>query len=170
MRRHVWWWTALGLPALLLVIQLVPYGRAHTNPPVVAEPPWDTPQTRALAVRACYDCHSNETVWPWYSNVAPISWRVQQHVDTGRAKVNFSEWNRPQREAANSASTVANGEMPTRDYVLIHAAARLSPTEQADLIRGLTATFGAGGGSVPPRGPLSWLTRPPVSPRALQAR
>lgn len=51
MRRHVWWWTALGLPALLLVIQLVPYGRAHTNPPVVTEPPWDTPQTRAGSAR-----------------------------------------------------------------------------------------------------------------------
>ena len=56
-----------------LAIQLVPYGRTHTNPPVTAEPAWDSPQTRALAVRACFDCHSNETVWPWYTSIAPIS-------------------------------------------------------------------------------------------------
>ena len=62
----------LAVVALALLIQLVPYGRAHTNPPVVAEPNWDSPQTRELAVRACFDCHSNETTWPWYSNIAPI--------------------------------------------------------------------------------------------------
>ena len=63
----------LGVLCLGLVIQLLPYGRDHTNPPVVAEPLWDSPQTRALAKRACFDCHSNETIWPWYTNVAPVS-------------------------------------------------------------------------------------------------
>jgi hypothetical protein len=61
----------LGAVALFALIQVVPYGRSHTNPPVQSEPKWDSPQTRALAVRACYDCHSNETTWPWYTNVAP---------------------------------------------------------------------------------------------------
>ena len=78
--------------AIFLLIQLIPYGRDHTNPAVVAEPAWDLPETRALAVRACFDCHSNETIWPWYSNVAPISWLVQRDVDEGREKLNFSEW------------------------------------------------------------------------------
>ena len=72
----------------LLAIQLIPYGRAHANPPVLAEPAWDSPATRDLAVRACFDCHSNETVWPWYSNIAPVSWLVQRDVDGGRNKAN----------------------------------------------------------------------------------
>jgi hypothetical protein len=82
----------VGVVVLFGLIQLVPYGRDHTNPPVVAEPAWDSPQTRALAVRACFDCHSNETVWPWYSNVAPASWLVQRDVDDGRRRLNWSEW------------------------------------------------------------------------------
>jgi len=68
--RHVWrWlgWALAALVALFLLVQAVPYGRSHTNPPVTAEPRWDTPQTRALAARACFDCHSNLTKWPWYS-------------------------------------------------------------------------------------------------------
>lgn len=81
----------VGLVALFLLIQLIPYGRQHTNPPVVAEPAWDSPQTRDLAVRACFDCLSNDTVWPWYSNVAPISWLVQRDIDEGRQRLNFSE-------------------------------------------------------------------------------
>ncbi|MCJ7766385.1 MAG: heme-binding domain-containing protein, partial [Thiovulaceae bacterium] len=74
----------------LLLIQIVPYGREHANAPVVAEPQWDTPETRALFFRACADCHSNETKWPWYSNVAPVSWMVQYDVNEGREKFNVS--------------------------------------------------------------------------------
>ena len=73
----------------LLVIQLIPYGREHSNPAVVSEPPWDSPATRAFAVTACFDCHSNETEWPWYSNIAPMSWLVQRDVDEGRQHLNF---------------------------------------------------------------------------------
>lgn len=58
---------------LILLLQLVPYGRNHTNPAVIAEPNWNSPQTRAYFYRACADCHSNETAWPWYSNIAPLS-------------------------------------------------------------------------------------------------
>ena len=86
----------LGVLAVLVVgfltIQLVPYGRDHTNPPVTGEPPWDSPETRAMAVASCFDCHSNETEWPWYSNIAPFSWRIQSHVDEGREVLNFSQW------------------------------------------------------------------------------
>ena len=92
-------WVKWGIAALLmtaLVVQVIPYGRDHTNPPVAAEPLWDSPQTRDLAVRACFDCHSNETEWPWYSNVAPISWLVQRDVEEGREELNFSEWDREQ--------------------------------------------------------------------------
>jgi hypothetical protein len=59
------------------------YGRDHSNPPVRIEPRWDRARTRELAVRACFDCHSNQTRWPWYSHVAPISWLVQHDVEEG---------------------------------------------------------------------------------------
>lgn len=84
----------LGLGALapLGLIQLVPSGRAPTNPPGGREPPWDRPETRALAVRACFDCHSYESRWPGYAHVAPVSWWIQRDVDDGRRRVNFSAW------------------------------------------------------------------------------
>ena len=138
--RRVRWGLAV-LAGGLLVIQLVPYGRDHDNPPVVAEPSWDSPQTRVLAVSACFDCHSNETVWPWYSNVAPISWLVQRDVDEGREEVNYSEWNRPQ-EGEESAETVREGEMPPRTYLLTHPEARLTDAQLTALADGLATTFG----------------------------
>jgi hypothetical protein len=67
--KRLAWGVIGGLVLGLLAIQLVPYGRDHTNPPVRREPAWDSPTTRALAVRACFDCHSNETHWPWYTHV-----------------------------------------------------------------------------------------------------
>lgn len=135
-------WSALSILGLLIVIQLVPFGRAHTNPPVRMEPPWDSPQTRELAERACYDCHSNETVWPWYSHVAPMSWLVQQDVEEGRSKMNFSEWDSPQKEAHEAAEQVQKGKMPLKIYVPLHPQARLSAEEKQALIRGLQVTTG----------------------------
>ena len=127
-----------------LGIQAVPYGRQHTNPPILAEPNWDAPQTRALTARACFDCQSNETVWPWYSNVAPISWLVQRDVDEGRRALNFSEWNRAQKEAREPAKTVLEREMPPWTYTIRSSEARLSPTDKDALARGLAATLGGG--------------------------
>ncbi len=125
---------------LFVLIQFIPYGREHTNLPVVQEPAWDSPQTRELARRACFDCHSNETVWPWYSNVAPVSWLIQRDVDEGRQKLNFSEWNRPQDELDEITEVVREGEMPPMYYVLLHPQAKLSQTEKEALIAGLRAT------------------------------
>jgi hypothetical protein len=126
----------------LVVIQLVPYGRDHTNPPVRQEPRWDSATTRELTRRACFDCHSNETHWPWYTHVAPISWLTQYDVVEGRRAVNYSEWDRPQEEARESAETVREGEMPPWFYLVPRPHARLSAAERATLIRGLEATFG----------------------------
>jgi hypothetical protein len=128
-----------------LGIQLVPYGRNHTNPPVTGEPTWDSPQTRALAVRACFDCHSNETAWPWYTNIAPISWLTQRHVDEGRSKLNFSTWGTRRQEAEGVARQISSGAMPSWDYTLMHPDARLTYDEKAQLINGLGATLGGGG-------------------------
>jgi hypothetical protein len=123
---------------IAVAIQLVPYGRAHTNPPVREEPAWDPIPARELAVRACFDCHSNQTRWPWYSNVAPVSWLVQHDVDEGRRTLNFSEWDRPQKEARKSATEVQKGKMPPWYYPW----ARLSPAERGDLIHTLAGTAG----------------------------
>ena len=132
----------LAASGLFGATQLVPYGRDHTNPHVLREPIWDRPVTRALAVRACFDCHSNETRWPWYSQVAPVSWLVQRDVDVGRRVLNFSEWDRPYEEASESAETVREGEMPPAIYLPLHAAARLTPVEKRSLADGLAATVG----------------------------
>lgn len=141
-----WWkWLLVMVVGGLLVIQLVPYGRVHDNPPVVAEPSWDSAVTRELAVRACFDCHSNDTVWPWYSNVAPMSWMVQLDVHEGREHLNYSEWDRPQ-EGDESAETVREDSMPPGYYTLIHPDARLTDAELAELVAGLEATFGGEGG------------------------
>ena len=131
---------ALVIVAGLLLIQLIPYGHDHTNPPVVQEPQWDNPATRALAVRACFDCHSNQTNWSaWYTNVAPMSWLVQHDVDDGRRTLNFSEWNRRQRGARDMAETVQRGSMPRWFYVPLHPEANLSSDERQQLINGLQA-------------------------------
>ena len=131
---------ALIIIVALILIQLPPL-LLQTNPPVLAEPGWDSPQTRALAQRACFDCHSNETVWPWYSNVAPVSWLVQRDVDEGRSRLNFSEWNRPQREARNAARQIQRGAMPPPNYLVLHPSAKLTSEEAQALIRGLNASL-----------------------------
>ena len=144
-RAKGWRWLGrigLGAIALLVAIQLVPYGRDHTNPPVVVEPAWDSPRTRQLAAAACFDCHSNETTWPWYSNIAPISWKIQSGVESGRDEVNYSEFDPAEEHFAESAETVRDGEMPPGDYLLLHPDARLSDAEEQELIDGLVATFG----------------------------
>src|SRR5690348_15393640 len=108
-RRRVLVWGALALVGIFALMQAVPYGRSHSNPPVTAEPKWNSPQTRALAVRACFDCHSNQTKWRWYSNIAPVSWLVQRDVDGGRGTLNFSEWNRPQDVGAGDLADAIRG-------------------------------------------------------------
>ena len=133
-----------AVAALFLLIQIVPYGRAHENPPVVQEPNWDSPQTRELAQRACFDCHSNETVWPWYSNIAPVSWLVQHDVDEGRQYLNFSEWGRGEEgnEPDELGEVILEGEMPPGQFLILHSEAKLTDAEKAALVDGLMATAG----------------------------
>lgn len=135
-------WIGISIVGIALAIQLVPYGRAHANPAVLSEPAWDSPATRDLARRACYDCHSNEVRWPWYSHVAPVSWLVQRDVDEGRSRLNFSEWNRPQEDAHEASECVREGEMPLDVYVWMHPDAKLASTDRDALARGLAATLG----------------------------
>ena len=141
--RRFWARAGLVLVLAFVAIQFVPYGRDHVNPPVGAEPSWDSPETRALARQACFDCHSNETEWPAYSTVAPVSWLIQHDVSEGRAVLNFSEWQRPQDEAKEAAEEVLEGEMPLRTSSCT-AHARLSAADRERLARGLERTLGRG--------------------------
>jgi mono/diheme cytochrome c family protein len=139
---------ALLVPVLLLfALQIVPYGRDHSAPADGAQPVWDSPRTKELAERACLDCHTNRTRWPWYSNIAPISWRLQAHVQEGREKLNFSAFDptrEPVAEAAEEAGeSVTKQEMPPFDYLLAHPEARLTAEERRALAAGLDATFAA---------------------------
>jgi len=131
--------------AVFILIQFVPYGKNHINPPVTGEPAWDSPQTRELAKRACFDCHSNETVYPWYSNVAPVSWLVQHDIEEGRGRLNFSEWEagsrRAQRAGNEVGEVILSGEMPMPIYVLQHPSAKLTDAEKMALIAGLESSL-----------------------------
>ena len=144
MSKRKIFWSVFGVIVLVAVgMQLIPYGRNHTNPPVLTEPQWDSPRTRELFTRACADCHSNETVWPWYSNIAPVSWLAQRDVDEGREKFNISTGS---GEADEAAEKVVEGEMPPAQYTWLHPEANLTTSERQELIQGLLATFGGEGG------------------------
>jgi hypothetical protein len=133
----------VGVAGTFGTMQAIPYGRAHSNPPVVQEPAWDSPRTRALAVRACFDCHSNQTRWPTYAKVAPFSWVLARDVEAGRSVFNFSEWQHPTDVASEAGPTVLRREMPPRSYRMAHPEARLTDDETEELARGLDATFEA---------------------------
>jgi len=96
---------------------------------------------RELAARACFDCHSNQTVWPWYSNIAPISWLVYHDVQEGRQRLNFSEWNARQRGARDTAREVQRCRMPQWYYGMLHPSARLSTAEVQSLVQGLSESL-----------------------------
>lgn len=122
-RRAKWILPAAVL--LFLAIQFIPVAR--TNPPVQAA--FGGPlAVREIFERSCYDCHSNQTKWPWYSHVAPASWLVADHVEEGREELNFSNW--PAYDDAHTRDEIVEetteGEMPMGSYLLIHRKARLS--------------------------------------------
>ncbi len=127
-----------------LVIQVIPYGRDHDNPRTVQEIKWDTPETRSLASSACMDCHSNLTAWPWYTNLAPISWLTSRDVEDGRAELNFSEWQRAQEvDLDDVIEAIREKDMPPLHYRAIHNGARLSDTERQQLEAGIVASWRA---------------------------
>jgi mono/diheme cytochrome c family protein len=141
--RWLFRFVLFGLIAFL-AIQLVPYGKNHDNPPTVQAVKWSSPEARALAVDACFACHSNLTSWPWYTNVAPISWLTARDVEDGRAKLNFSEWQRPQEvDLQEVVDAIRGQEMPPLQYRAIHPEARLSDNERRQLEQGLVKSWTA---------------------------
>jgi hypothetical protein len=129
-RRFLW-----ALLALFLVIQIFPSNRS--NPPVKSDIVAPTP-VKAILKRACYDCHSNETHWPWYSSVAPMSWLVAYDVNEAREHFNFSTWGDydegEQRDHLEEAwEEIEDGNMPLWYYLPLHPAARLDAKEKKSL-------------------------------------
>jgi uncharacterized membrane protein YgcG len=148
------------------LLQLVPYGWSHSNPPVTGSPPWPSAEVEGLARAACYDCHSNETEWPPYSYVVPMSWLVRYDIDRGRDALNFSEWGADGNDAHDAAEEVEDGSMPLDRYVRLHPGARLSAEDRQALVAALEAMDedgrggegggeggGGGGGNRGPGGP-----------------
>ncbi|HSG30777.1 MAG TPA: heme-binding domain-containing protein [Thermodesulfobacteriota bacterium] len=117
---------------VLIAIQFIPVAR--TNPPVTSDiqAPADV---KNIFKRACYDCHSNETKWPWYSKVAPSSWFVINHINEGRDEYNFSTWDKYSAEKKSEIieeiwEEVDEGEMPLWSYIILHPEAKLSADDK----------------------------------------
>jgi len=135
-----------ALVVLFVALQLIPVNT--TNPAVVGEPNWDSPQTRALAREACFDCHSNETVWPWYSKIAPVKFLIGRDVHDGRRAINFSDWANRQQSVGEIQEAVGGGSMPPWFYVLMHPKAKLSSSDKQALIDGLNKTIAQSPGTI----------------------
>ena len=128
-------WGGLALVTVFLLLQLKQANR--TNPPVGSEVD-APPEIAAILERACRDCHSHRTDWPWYSYVAPVSWWVADHVHHGRDDLNFSQWpvHDPEKLEHNFHEIdeqIEEGEMPLKSYLILHPEARLSEEDRAVL-------------------------------------
>jgi hypothetical protein len=128
----------VGLIALFIVIQAVRLNR--TNPPVIPSRALEAhvqvpPEVLSVLKRSCYDCHSNSTVWPWYSNIAPVSWYVIRDVNVGRSHVNLQDWEAQINEQEGKehlglvCKLVREGKMPPADYRTIHKDTNVTPAE-----------------------------------------
>lgn len=141
--------TALGVLVVgFVVLQFLPIGAivpawARTNPPILVNQAWDSPDTEQLVRTACFDCHSNETTWRWYAQIAPISWLVNDDVNEAREKLNFSEDSPEDIELHELIEEIEEGGMPLPKYTALHPDANLSDAQRDELIAGLRATFGA---------------------------
>jgi hypothetical protein len=127
--------TGVVMLVVFAAMQLVPYGWTHANPPVTQTATWPDAETEDLARAACYDCHSNETEWPPYSYVAPMSWLTRSDVESGRDALNLSELDQDGgKELDEAAEKIADGSMPPSKYRMLHPGARLSDAEEQRLI------------------------------------
>lgn len=123
------------------IIQLIPVD--FTNPPVQTEQDFlvvtqASEQTAQKIQQSCYDCHSHETKYPWYSKVAPVSWLLKSHIDDGRRHLNFSTWEsydlkKKDHKLEEMSEALEEGWMPMDQYVWMHKEAKLSPEERQEL-------------------------------------
>ena len=132
-------WLLISLVCLFILIQLK--RPARTNPAVDQSQTIEahtqmTPQVKDILDRSCRDCHSNKTEWPWYTNVAPVSWWITDHVNDGRRRLNLSEWARldqPGKKLAKICDEVEDGGMPLSSYLPMHPKAKLSEQDKKTL-------------------------------------
>ena len=127
-------WLVILISLLFVAIQFK--RPARTNPPVdesqtIYARTQITPQVKQIIDRSCSDCHSNKTVWPWYTNVAPVSWFIADHVAMGRQDLNFSEWGkydqrRQEKKLQEMCDLVTDGQMPLSSYTPLHAGSKPS--------------------------------------------
>jgi hypothetical protein len=128
------WIVRVGV-SIIVVLVVIQFIRIDsTNPPVDSDIPTST-AVKSVLRRACYDCHSNETEWPWYSRIAPISWLLAWDVRDGRAELNFSTWNlygtqQQLEKLKESWDVIAEGKMPPWYYLRLHPEAQLSAAER----------------------------------------
>lgn len=129
-----------------VVLQVIPASSinakfaAPDNPAVTYTIQWDSPETEQLARAVCFDCHSNETRYPWYSSVAPMSWLVNKDINEGRREMNFSTGR--ELEGDEMVEQIERGEMPLPIYLPLHADANLTDAQKQRLMDGFIATFG----------------------------
>jgi len=134
-------WIAIVLVVVFVGIQF--YRPARTNPAIdpaqtIEAHTQMTPEVASIFDRSCRDCHSNKTVWPWYTQVAPVSWWLVNHVNDGRHDLNLSEWgklprDRQERKLRQICDEVEDGQMPLSSYLPMHPAARLSDQDKKTL-------------------------------------
>jgi mono/diheme cytochrome c family protein len=139
-KRLLYAFIALGILFVLAELTLLLPQFKPTNPPVTFQVNWDSPQTEAVFRESCADCHSNETVYPWYSYVVPIAWLVNNDVREGREKFNISTGNI--EEAEEIEDVVMDGEMPLAPYLITHPDAALTDEEKRLLINGMENSLG----------------------------
>jgi cytochrome c551/c552 len=131
-------WLVISLICLFILIQLK--RPARTNPAVDESQTIEvqtqlTPEAKDILSRSCNDCHSNKTVWPWYTNVAPVSWWIADHIKEGRQNLNLSEWakldrDRQDRKLRQICDEVEDGAMPLSSYLPMHPKAKLSDQDK----------------------------------------
>jgi hypothetical protein len=144
-RKIIYGVVGLGI-AGFLVAQVFPFGNfvwwleRNENPPVLQTIPWDSPETEHLVRTACFDCHSNETVWPWYSYIAPGSWLVLRDVNQGRDGMNFSEDDLTQIDMQHLEDHIYSN-MPPPMYLILHPEASYSDEQKDAMIAGIRATL-----------------------------
>ena len=136
--RKILKWIVRGAIALVILIQVI--RPARTNPPVDEKAAIQSniqisPEVSDILKRSCYDCHSSSTVWPWYSNVVPVSWYLVRHVNAGRKELSFSEWGtynakRRARKLKEICEQLEKDEMPIPAYVRLHPDAKLSDEDK----------------------------------------
>jgi len=144
-RKKIALWTILGLIAVFVLIQFVPYGRDHTQQPATNAFKWSSPQAEAIAKKSCYDCHSNKTKWWWGVKIAPASWLAQHDIDDAQKVFNFSEWDGSL--TTEGLQNAINNNMPPLQFTLLHPSAKLSDADKQTLVDGFQASLADNGSS-----------------------